>query len=311
MNEQVSKFWLICEDNVCHCDWRYSIVGCDEEYYARIFYIVTAVTSGLLAIIGTRKMSIKVQLFFFFQKKITVNTINSKHTKRILTYFYFFFLMFYYERMIHAVFMVTDAIPNPVFRSFFFEFPFLFGYCAIASYLFGVAYTLSDTSYGIFKSWVRSQKMVNTLCVLTIISPFITNISLPIASGYYASIDNISYANTLTTVQYYIWTFYTLYLGTLLLSAGIKLLQLLDKHLLVQTDLRKNITKFKTGALKVKIIVLVGTSVLWIFAFLLAMYSICRPAILKTTGLNMVVLAIWQFAGVIATFFVEIAILIK
>jgi hypothetical protein len=141
--------------------------------------------------------------------------------------------------------------------------------------------------------------------------PFLTNISLPIVSGYHASIGNIEYANTITTAQYYIWMFYTLYLGSLLLAAGIKLLQLLDKHLLVQTDLRKNITKFKTGALKVKIIVLVGTSVLWIFAFLLAMYSICRTAILKTTGLNMVVLAIWEFAGVIATFFVEIAILIK
>jgi hypothetical protein len=141
--------------------------------------------------------------------------------------------------------------------------------------------------------------------------PFLTNTSLPIVSGYHASIGNIEYANTITAIQYYIWVIYTLYLGSLLLAAGIKLLQLLDKHLLVQTDLRKNITKFKTSALKVKLIVLVGTSVLWVFAFLLTVYSICRIAIIKSTGLNLVLLALAEFVGVIATFFLVVAIIIK
>lgn len=48
-------------------------------------------------------------------------------------------------------------------------------------------------------------------------------------------------------------------------------MRLLNRHLLVQSDMRSNIRKIKTAALKVKIIVVVGTSALWIFAFLVAL----------------------------------------
>jgi hypothetical protein len=78
MNEPVSKFWLVCEDNVCHCDWRFSIVDCDEEYYARIFYIVTGVTSGVLAIIGTRNIDNNRTIFFLLRSllPLTIRQTN-------------------------------------------------------------------------------------------------------------------------------------------------------------------------------------------------------------------------------------------
>ena len=141
--------------------------------------------------------------------------------------------------------------------------------------------------------------------------PFFTNTACAVTAGIYAVRGNHSMASKLTMAQYYFWAFYAGYLGTLLLFAGVRLLRLLDKHLLTQSDFSANISKVKTGALKVKIIVLVGTSCLWIFAFLVALYSACRDAVMTNQGTNMVVAAIWLFAGPIATFFIEIAVLIK
>lgn len=138
-----------------------------------------------------------------------------------------------------------------------------------------------------------------------------TNTACAVAAGIYAARGDNAMASKLTMAQYYFWGLYCGYLGSLLLFAGVRLIRLLDKHLLMQSDMRININKVKTGALKVKIIVLVGTSCLWIFAFLVILYTICRDAVMTNQGSNMVVAAVWLFAGPIATFFVEIAVLIK
>lgn len=93
--------------------------------------------------------------------------------------------------------------------------------------------------------------------------------------------------------------------------AGIRLLRLLNRHLMIQSDFKANVQRFKMGSLRVKIIVLAGASVLYIFAFLLVFYNICREAILSNTVSNVVLTAFWLFMGPIAVFFVEIAIFIK
>lgn len=153
--------------------------------------------------------------------------------------------------------------------------------------------------------------MVNILCFITMTSPFITNTACALAAGVYAARGDSAMASKFTMAQYGFWGLYCGYLGSLLLFAGVRLIRLLDKHLLMQSDMRININKVKTGALKVKMIVLVGTSCLWIFAFLVILYTITRDAVTTTEGSNMVVAAVWLFAGPIATFFVEIAVLIK
>jgi hypothetical protein len=78
MNEPVSKFWLVCEDNVCHCDWRISIVDCEEEYYAKAFYTVVGVTSGVLALMGTRTSTI-IETFFLLRSLLS-STIRQTNT---------------------------------------------------------------------------------------------------------------------------------------------------------------------------------------------------------------------------------------
>ena len=48
-----STFWRVCDEaGVCHCDWRYTIYGCEEETIAKILYTITAIITGLLATIA-------------------------------------------------------------------------------------------------------------------------------------------------------------------------------------------------------------------------------------------------------------------
>jgi hypothetical protein len=162
-----------------------------------------------------------------------------------------------------------------------------------------------------YTKWVRSHTLVNVLCVVTITLPFITNTACAVTAAVYASNGNNELASKMTRTQYYLWTFYCGYLGMLLLLAGVRLIRLLEKHLRTQSDLRINISKVKTGAIKVRIIVVVGTSCMWILAFLVVLYSVCRDAVMSNRSSNMVLAGVWLFAGPIATFFVEFAVLIK
>jgi hypothetical protein len=162
-----------------------------------------------------------------------------------------------------------------------------------------------------YDNWVKSHTIVNVLCVATITLPFITNAACAVAAGVYAVNGNNELASKLTMVQYYLWAFYCGYLGMLLLFAGVRLIRLLEKHLVTQSDLRINVNKVKTGALKVRIIVVVGTSCMWSFAFLALIYGVCRDALISDQASNTVIAAVALLMGPIATFFVEIAVLIK
>lgn len=305
---QESTFWRVCDNfGICHCDWRYTIYDCEETEIAKILYLITAIISGILSVVAV--MILYFRLNYRNQKIFEIR--NGFPRPKPIESMGLFGIIFNVLQMIHAIFMLTDIIPSPVFRSFLFDFPFQFGYCCFACYLFGVAYTLSESSRIIYSTWVKSHTMVNILCLITMTFPFMTNTACAVAAGIYAARGDNAMASKLTMAQYYFWGLYCGYLGSLLLFAGVRLIRLLDKHLLMQSDMRININKVKTGALKVKIIVLVGTSCLWIFAFLVILYTICRDAVMTNQGSNMVVAAVWLFAGPIATFFVEIAVLIN
>ncbi|CEP17689.1 hypothetical protein [Parasitella parasitica] len=206
--------------------------------------------------------------------------------------------------------MLTDIIDDPVFRSFIFECTFLFGYTSFACYLFGIAFTLSESSRLIYSNWVKSHVVVNILCVATIALPFITNLSCAIAAGIYAVHGDNDMASKLTKAQYGFWTFYCGFLGTLLLFAGIRLMRLLDKHLEVQSDI-VNIKKLRTGALKIKIIVVIGSSCMLMFALLIGLYCEYRATIMANIITNMLLAGFWLLAGPNVTFVVIAAVLMN
>lgn len=143
------------------------------------------------------------------------------------------------------------------------------------------------------------------------IAPFITNNICVIISGVYASQGNKGLAEAWCNALYWFWFFYTGSLGLMVLVAGVRLLRLLSHHLRMQHDLRVNIAKIKNGAFKVKMIMLIGCSCLWGFAFIVFVYALFREPITKNIGLNLAVSVIWNFNGCLATVLVETAVILK
>lgn len=58
-------------------------------------------------------------------------------------------------------------------------------------------------------------------------------------------------ASQFTDALYYLWTFYTGFQAILILYAGLRLLRLLNRHLLQRTDSRVDLGRVRLGALKV------------------------------------------------------------
>lgn len=79
----------------------------------------------------------------------------------------------------------------------------------------------------------------------------------------------------------------------------------------MQSNLNIDTAKVRTGALKVKIIVLCGTSCMWLFALLLGLYAAYRAEIMEDVATNMLVAVLWLFSGPFACFFILIAIVLK
>ncbi|KAI9484762.1 hypothetical protein BDB00DRAFT_983710, partial [Zychaea mexicana] len=213
--------------------------------------------------------------------------------------------------MLQAIIVITDAAPNPVFRSFLYEIPWQFGLGAFSCYVFGIAHTVADSSKSIYSAWFHSPVRIDLLGTIFISLPYVTNNICSIAAGVYAERGDDWHAAQFTHALYYLWTIYCGSLGFMILFAGLRLLRLLNHHLRMQHDLRVNIAKIKTGTLKVKIIMVVGCVCLWVFAFILCMYGVFRDPVTRNTALNLTISAVWTYDGVVATLLVELALILN
>ncbi|KAI8141442.1 hypothetical protein BJV82DRAFT_176264 [Fennellomyces sp. T-0311] len=309
MDVEPTELWRICEeDGRCHCDWRLTAYGCDDEESTFInIYIVNAAVSGIVGLIASwltyhRVYHLKQDLFDFRTGFPRPKPIESMALMGAI---------FNFLRLAHAVILTVDGVPNIVFRSFFFEFPWQFGFGALACYLFGIAHTLSDSSKVIYDNWVRSPIIVDSICSAIITMPFITNNICAIAAGVYAQSGDMAKAMAFTDALYGFWTFYTGSLGLIILYAGVRLLKLLKRHLMDRTDGRVNIEKVKLGALKVKIIVLTAFFCLAVFAIVVGLYAAKRVPITLNKAYNTAIAAVWTYDGVIATALIEFSIILN
>ncbi|ORY97826.1 hypothetical protein BCR43DRAFT_490433, partial [Syncephalastrum racemosum] len=92
--------------------------------------------------------------------------------------------------MIHSIVMITDVAPNVIFRSFFFEFPWAPGLGALACYVFGLSYTLADSSKVIYDAWIRMPILIDACCVMVLFLPVVSNNICSIAAGFFAAQGN-------------------------------------------------------------------------------------------------------------------------
>lgn len=158
MSASYDGFWKICDDNgVCHCDWRLTVYGCEEEKHMVPFYIALAAFSGLVGTMGKCLCSNSTTTITSSSNKILIHAIlqlpssviiassswirpylivvlafqgpsrSNRWSSSVQRLTYVSDLTFgasctwtHFEwlvRMIHAIIMVTDVAPNVAFRS--------------------------------------------------------------------------------------------------------------------------------------------------------------------------------------------------
>ncbi|KAI7850626.1 hypothetical protein BDC45DRAFT_518082 [Circinella umbellata] len=299
MNVEQTEFLRICDDSgICHCDWRLTIHGCEEESALKVVYIVDAIASGLLA--ATAAFIVFQRVYYHNQTLFDCRT-GIPRPKPIES-MALMGIAFHILRIIHATILLLDAAPNSGFRSFFFEFPWQFAFGALSCYLFGIAHTLSNSSRVIYDSWIRSPYIIDGACFSAITLPFISNNICSIAAGVYADQENLTLASSFTSALYYFWTFYTSFLGILILFAGFRLIGLLRHHFIDKPGATADdIEKFSLGALRVKIIILTASICLLLFSLVVVLYGAFRTSIILYTPYNLAFAVIWTFNGIIAT----------
>ncbi|KAI8097726.1 uncharacterized protein BX664DRAFT_327108 [Halteromyces radiatus] len=303
------SFWRVCDPmtNECHCDFRMTISDCVESEALKIVNIFDIVWSGAATVIA----GVILYWRLFHRNQQILDCSSRIPRPKPIESMAVFGILFNVTRIIHATVLLTNVANNAIFRSFMFELPWQFGITALSCYLFGVANTLSNSSNTIYKSWVRSQTLVDTICITMITLPYITINPVAITAGYYAQSENNEQAIIWTDTIYYLWLIYTFLLGSLILFAGFRLLKLLNNHLLMQTDLRVNIAKIRTGAIKVKIIIGIGCFCLWAFTVGIALYATSRYAIMSNPIYTIALATFALFNGPFATSVVEFAVLLN
>ena len=106
MDVEQKNLWTVCdEDGICHCDWRLTAKGCEQENTIQIIYIINAVISGMVGLLGN--------IIYIFIK--IDSCINS--------YYHINSLIIYIATWItyHRVFVLKQDIVD--FRSGFFPKP--------------------------------------------------------------------------------------------------------------------------------------------------------------------------------------------
>ncbi|KAG2219417.1 hypothetical protein INT45_010608 [Circinella minor] len=290
--EQTEFIRLCDDDGVCHCDWRLTISNCPEGKALRIMYIVEAIGSCVFALLDFRSGIPRPK------------PIESMACMGVA---------FHVVRLIQACIIITDAAPNNIaFRSWIFEFGWQCVFGAITCYLFGIAHTLSTSSKVIYDNWIHSPYIIDGAFFVVTGFPFISNNICAILGGIYIDQKKFELANTFTSALYHFWTFYTCFLGILLLYAGLRLLRLLRRHFINKPGVTDDdLKKFSLGALKVKIIVVTAFSCIMIFAVIVILYASYRYEIILYKPYNVGIGIVVTFNGIVGTGFVLFGIILN
>ncbi|KAF7727794.1 hypothetical protein EC973_007025 [Apophysomyces ossiformis] len=168
-----------------------------------------------------------------------------------------------------------------------------------------------QSSVALYTVWIRSPYIIDTICVLVITLPFISNNICSVLAGVYAKRGDNVRAEIYTSALYYLWTFYCVFLGSLIVYAGIRLVRLLKFHLRLQAERHVDVAKTKTGILKVKIIILGQTACTLISAVLLLTYAAMRDTIVEDFGRSLVFFIGGMYTYGLTMLVLEFAVILK
>ncbi|CAO3633938.1 unnamed protein product [Cunninghamella echinulata] len=292
-------FWRVCDGEKCHCDFRVTITNCEESSALMILNVICIVWCLLNIILAC---SILYHRLFLLHQNVFDRSGWIPRPKPIES-MVLFAIPFTFFRLIDSLVLILDIWKNSILRSFLYEFPWQLGTTTLTCFLFGVVHTLANNSKTIYKSWPISM-----------------------TAGYYEEKGDIDKSTIWIDVTYGTWVFYTFFLGSMILYAGLRLLRILKQQLFVyenvfhknkntnehqQLSKRKNktIDKMKQSAFKIKLIIGIGCCCLWSFTILAFVYVISRYSILLHSDYTIFITTLVLFNGPLVTTSIGIAFL--
>ncbi|KAL0135879.1 hypothetical protein V8B55DRAFT_1369983 [Mucor lusitanicus] len=296
----------VCVDGVCHCDWRLTLQDCVEGKAMTIVHGINVGLSGITVVVGIilllHRVVIKGHRLF------DVNIAKGCFRPKPIDCMLLFIIIFNLLRLISSTVLIADICPDMISRSFIFEFPWQFGFGAFALYLIGIAQTLADSHRVIANSWLPSPRLVDLIGGTIFLAPFIINNVMSLAAGILAE-KNLHLAQIFTRLLYIFWFVHCFSLSVAVFFSGYRLIRILSAHLQKFKTTGPRYVSVQTGIFKIRAVMSIITTCLMMFAVFLLIFGILREIIMVNVVGSVVLGAIWNFLGAVATLGVEIAII--
>ncbi|KAI9310432.1 hypothetical protein BX666DRAFT_2006059 [Dichotomocladium elegans] len=301
---------LHCSNDICHCDWRIQITDCVEETNLRIINTVNIIISSLAFILGSvifsRRLYKGHRVFYWAQSSPRWIRPRPVDSMIILLILFLFF------RLLHSIFLLADVgRGNWMWRQFLWEFPWQFGYGAIALYFVGITHTII-VSHNI-TGWVPSPGVVDFVGTVIFTSTFVLDIPFCLIAGYYADLDPYR-SELFLKIEYMTWFIHCAVLASLIFLAGTRLILILKASQRKFDRLAEggaHHTAVRAGILKIELVVVALGGCLWCFALMALSYSLFRHQSLVNAAANYILCICWCFLGSLTTLFVFVAIVLR
>ncbi|KAI8096318.1 uncharacterized protein BX664DRAFT_382779 [Halteromyces radiatus] len=321
-----------CVNGICHCDFRLTVTNCVESFALRTMYLSFIALSALVIIIGIGLSSDRyfrkghrlfetgsdrgllrpkpIDCLVFF-----ITVFNSKFHRRhvlvshlLLTFFLHYPLLV--VRMICAILIVIDHDPtNVLARSFMFEFSWHFGYAACALYLLGIAQTLSESHKNLTRGWLPSPTTVDIIGICFMLGPVVLHNICSIAAGALAY-SQLGTAEVFTNLLYGFWFMHCITLSLTVLFAGVRLIRILNCHLIKFPPTGDRYKSIRLGVFKIQALMTIIVLCLAGYAVFLLVYAIVRDQVTQNSAGSIAMATIWNFWAPVATLLGEIALIV-
>ncbi|RCH86739.1 hypothetical protein CU098_008081, partial [Rhizopus stolonifer] len=296
----------VCKDGVCHCDWRLTLQDCVESKPMTIIHGIHIGLSGITVLLGIVLLTYRV--VFKGHRLFDINLSKGCFRPKPIDCMLLFIIIFNLLRLISSTVLITDICPDMISRSFLYEFPWQFGFGSFALYLIGIAQTLSDSHRVLANSWLPSPRLVDFIGGSIFLAPFIVNNVMALAAGILAERD-LHLAQLFTRLLYIMWFVHCSSLAVAVMFAGVRLIGILREHLKKFNTSGPRYISVQTGIFKIRAVVTIITICLMMFAVFLLIFGILREIIVVNLVGSVVLGAVWNFLGAVATMGVEIAII--
>ncbi|KAI8636251.1 hypothetical protein BD408DRAFT_448562 [Parasitella parasitica] len=258
------------------CNLALGVLGCVNEPPLLYVYSVSAAWTLIVAVVGFallwhRVVNKKFPIFyrgsgFFIRPKPIESMLLFLSVSSIIEF-------------VKTLLLVLNVSISQYLGTILGSLPREFATCAFSCYLFGIAHTIcSSRKFG--NQRYEMSKRIDIMCTIFIILPFVTSNICAIVIAAILGKPHIEESDVATSdiffkIQYFQWLVYWSILAAWILLAGLRLIQILKKHMHIQSKQGNaaTIQKSKTGLFKVRMTMAIGISSMLIFMLLRYLYS--------------------------------------